>query len=646
MTSGGKQSDVEAGLRTALRYCALAAITMAYGWRYRGTVGHEAGAMLPGALLGMVLCLASGRLDWHRRAAVVGLFAAVGWAWGGSISYMEHTFYVLSASFPDVLYGYTMLFLIGALWAGCGGALLGLALTESRSELECLTRPLVAVCTVFFAVFLYFYFVPEHREVYETITVLHFHDGDWLSATITLLVAAVYWIARPGDRRGTALILSPAVGWWTGYGLLTKLGGLRLAPLHRSESWGGVLGVLIVLILYLVKRENRAALMLCLYGCVGGGLSFALAVFFHNPLVLRWGPFENVNLRIPAWGSAESMFGLLMGLALALGALRLVRGRIAPPIEDRDRGPLDVFSVFVIAVAVSWMNFRRHTARVMRQEPATDQNSMLGLPAESWYLLLGVMVTIPALLLLNQYRRGNRSWAPQSAFGKGAAVTLLLIWVTAGVQLLDGYPTRESLIGNVTFWMSAALATWLLVGFTCRSADAKVPDVDTVAANDGRWQVGWRFVVCCGLIPVVLLGITGLSLAMQDEPPGTRGRLRFGPHAYWRQTARLQGVWDVIGFAANPGAEIDKSGDVPFSEFEFDAYRRAVARSTDVERTESHRWFLKNQYIWLQWSGTTNGHEQRAEVPLQFHEGRLYISWPPHTGSSGNLVLERRDGEK
>ena len=69
----------------AAALCFLCAIIMAFGWGYRGVVGHEGGAMLPGAMLGMAICLASGRQDWYRRAAVAGLFAAVGWAWGGSL---------------------------------------------------------------------------------------------------------------------------------------------------------------------------------------------------------------------------------------------------------------------------------------------------------------------------------------------------------------------------------------------------------------------------------------------------------------------------------------------------------------------------------------------------------------------------------
>ncbi|MDZ4861079.1 MAG: hypothetical protein SGI88_19075, partial [Candidatus Hydrogenedentes bacterium] len=67
--------------------CVLAAVVMAYGWGYRGIVGHEGGAMVPAAMAGLAVCLGSRRADWHRRAAVAGLFAAVGWSWGGSLSY-------------------------------------------------------------------------------------------------------------------------------------------------------------------------------------------------------------------------------------------------------------------------------------------------------------------------------------------------------------------------------------------------------------------------------------------------------------------------------------------------------------------------------------------------------------------------------
>ena len=43
-------------------YVVLAGAIMGYGWGYRGTVGHEAGAMVPGALLGLALEFRDGRL--------------------------------------------------------------------------------------------------------------------------------------------------------------------------------------------------------------------------------------------------------------------------------------------------------------------------------------------------------------------------------------------------------------------------------------------------------------------------------------------------------------------------------------------------------------------------------------------------------
>ncbi len=614
---------------------------MAYGWGYRGTVGHEAGAMVPGALLGLALCLGSNRLDWHRRAAVVGLFAAVGWAWGGMISYMEQTFYVMSDSFPDVLYGYTMLFFIGALWAGCGGAILGMGFTEPRSELERLVRSFVAVCSVFFLVYLYFVLMPEHKDACETLTVRHFHDGDWLSATLTLLVSAVYWMARPKDRRGAALLFRAALAWWIGYGLLTKVGGLRLAPLHRSESWGGVLGVLVFLIVYLIRHKNRAALMLSLYGILGGGIAFAFAVFIRHPLELHWGPFTSPQLHIPAWRTAEVSFGFFMGLAIALGALRLLRGGLSPPCEDIDRAPLDTFAVFVMLVALIWINFRRHAARVLGQSNATSATEFLGLQAGGWYLLTGALVTAPLLYVLYRYRYGDRELVPRSAFGKGVAITMLLVWVTVAGHLTDGHPSRISIIANLCLWLPAAIASCLLISFAAQAARATVPSDARVSASDSRWRVGTRYAVVCALMPVFLLCLTGLSMSMQDGPPGAHGRLRFGPNAYWRKTARLLGTWKAVGMAASLGDAELRPGDLPITHLEFDPYRNVTATSPAGDIDDAHRWFLKNQYTWLGWYAKVAMHPERAEVPLEFRDQRIFIAWPPDTQNEGYLVFER-----
>ncbi|HUW59556.1 MAG TPA: hypothetical protein VMZ06_01015 [Candidatus Bathyarchaeia archaeon] len=604
---------------------ALAAVIMAYGWGYRGTVGHEAGAMVPGALLGLAVSLGSGRPDWQRRAAVAGLFGAIGWAWGGCLSYMEHTSYVLSDSFPNVLYGYAILFFLGALWAGIGGGVLGLALTEPRSELERLIRPFTAIAATFLAAHLCFLFSPRLAEAYETLSVRQFHDGEWLAATIVLVVSGAYWLARPKDRRATALFFWGAAAWWIGYGGLTKLGGLRLAPLHRSESWGGVLGMLVVLLVYLARRQNRAALMLSLYGIVGGGFAFSLAVFFRHPIVVHWGPFTG---NWPQWRVAEVLFGLFMGFAIALGCRRLIRGRIEPAIEDTPRAPLDVYAVFVMLVALTWMNFRRHAA------PWIDRYDL----SWTWYVLGGVVLTLPVLYVLYRYLRGVRRFVPASAYGKGAAVALALVWLTVAGYAAHDVPSRANLAGYLLLWAPAAIATLLLI----RAPRIQAQSIDdTVARSAGVWRVGRGYAIAWAIAPVFLIAITSLGMTMQDGPPEGGGRKRFGPDAYWRQTARLLGVWEAVGVAEKPGGEPVEPENAPVTRLEFKPNRDVTATMPSGEVVETHQWFLKNQYTWLHWYGRIEKHPEKSELPLEFQGNRLYIALPSPHGAY--TVFERTE---
>ena len=50
------------------------------------------------------------------------MFGALGWSFGGSISYMQVVAYTHSGDSLSVLYGFACLFVIGFLWAALGGA--------------------------------------------------------------------------------------------------------------------------------------------------------------------------------------------------------------------------------------------------------------------------------------------------------------------------------------------------------------------------------------------------------------------------------------------------------------------------------------------------------------------------------------------
>ena len=60
----------------------LAALSLSIGWGIRGNFGHEYGAMIPGALTAIAVCVMSGRKDWRDRVMYFAMFGALGWGFG------------------------------------------------------------------------------------------------------------------------------------------------------------------------------------------------------------------------------------------------------------------------------------------------------------------------------------------------------------------------------------------------------------------------------------------------------------------------------------------------------------------------------------------------------------------------------------
>ncbi|MCC6795449.1 MAG: hypothetical protein IT366_10045 [Candidatus Hydrogenedentes bacterium] len=647
---------MENSSRNNIFMCTLAAIVMAYGWGYRGVVGHEGGAMVPGAMLGLAVCIASRRADWQRRAAVAGLFGAVGWSWGGSLSYMEHTMFAVSDSFPDVLFGYAMLFFCGALWAGIGGAILGLAFTLKRSQLKSFARVFVTMCAAFLTVYLYFFFNEPVKEAYEQITVDHFHDGEWLAALIVLVVSIVHGVARKKDRHAAFLFFLCALAWWNFYLLFTKFGGLVLAPPFRSESWAGVLGILFVLVVYLGRTKNSAALMLCRYGIIGGGLAFMLAVFVRHPVRVSWGPFSTIGSQLPQWlisgeawkltsiGSqlpqwkiAEESFGLFMGIAIAIGISRLERGNLAPAEDDTPRKPLDIFAAFVMLVALMWVNLRRAPMDWLHRYKVVTNEPFFGLMPWHWFTLGGAVITAVVLYALWLYSRDRLVIAPASAHGKAALILVLLIWITmigSFGQTFAGGSGAENYLVNGSFIVLGAIAT----AMTLRKPILHDPSHNLISMSDPTWRVGPRFGVMCAISVAALFGVTGLSMAMQDGPV-EGARLRFGPNAYWIEQSAMIGRWRVMGLTSSIASNQTDTSDIDVTYIEFLKSRNVVLTLRDgTEVRQLHRWHYMNSMTHLDWNDLSKDSATHHEVAIVLREGMMFIPWPP-AGPGGKYLM-------
>ncbi len=218
----------------------LCAVALSIGWGIRGNFGHEYGAMMPGALAAIAGCCLSGRKDWLDRVAYFGMFGGLGWAFGGSASYMQVISYTHSGHLPSQIYGYAGLFVLGFLWAAMGGAGTAFAATASREQLTSIFRPLGWI----FAFWLVYNVGLLEFEQWEAgvaddtwkrhESLIYWFDTDWLEAFVAILALCCLDLWNRRGAKAGRLALFAAAGLaagWAGQRLL-ELAGLA-APLGR-----------------------------------------------------------------------------------------------------------------------------------------------------------------------------------------------------------------------------------------------------------------------------------------------------------------------------------------------------------------------------------------------------------------------------
>jgi hypothetical protein len=207
----------------------LAMLSLSIGWGIRGNYGHEFGAMIPGALCAIAVCLMSGREDWRSRVPFFAFFGASGWAFGGSMSYMVTMSYAQSGHLPSQLYGFFVVFMIGFLWASLGGAGTAYAAVEDRERLTAFFRPLCWVLAIWT---LGYFFEHDLVRWYESIERLaagaelrearqrnpfYWFDSSWLETGSALIALCLFDLWDRRFRRGWLLFMFGAAGAAAGW---------------------------------------------------------------------------------------------------------------------------------------------------------------------------------------------------------------------------------------------------------------------------------------------------------------------------------------------------------------------------------------------------------------------------------------------
>jgi len=496
----------------------LSGLAMSVGWGFRGDYGHEAGAMVPGALLGLAICLASGRPDWWRRSIIMAFCGAVGWAFGGQMSYGRVIGYTASSSLADVAYGYGCLFLIGGLWAGTGTAILAVSVTQSRSYLERFAGPLVALWLVWFAM--------DISGLTEWLVERwYLHDTDWFAALSVLLAAGIYALLIPRSRPACFLIMLLAGGWWAGYIILTCLLGLHMTP-PRSDNWSGCVGLFVAVVFYLIHRKNRAALQVTLFGFLAGGTGFAVGDFFNMLGRAQWGPVSRFEALqgLDYWKWMEQLFGLIMGIGVGLVFLRWLRPKLAPPDEDQSSEGLNTVGLIFLLIVMMWANLHKNVLNWAKGGHIPEK--LFGIPAEWWFLLIGLILLALILLAIFRRQRKDLPLAPAGDFGRSQLLFLIILWIAiagAFTQALPGMAGKGVFFVHVTFWITAGICSLIVLGL---SGKAKAVSEAHITASDQFWKPGLRYWISWLLVPVLIIMLAYLTVASHDEPlPGSH--LRF-----------------------------------------------------------------------------------------------------------------------
>lgn len=509
----------------AVRLVLLSALAMSVGWGFRGDFGHETGAILPGALLGLAIVMASGRADWQRRATLVAMFCGLGWAIGGQMSYGIVIGYTGWSSLGDVAYGYASLFLIGALWGGIGAAALALSLTWPRSDLARFAWPLLAVGVVWLALDLSGWTAKLHEPERNPLAARwNAFDVDWLAA-LSALAVSLPLIAIPACRRAALVISILCVGWLAGFFLLVDLAGLRMTP-PRSDNWAGCVGLFVAILIYLIVTRQRMALVLVSAGLLAGGFGFAIGDFWHMLGRGKWGPFGSWELLAGQnyWKWMEQFFGLVMGFGVALAILPLLRAPLEEADDDASRGAIDFVALLFLLVLIPWTTLGQNVER-WRQDGYLP-NEFLRVEIHWWMLGAAILVASVIGLAVIQRHRGALALAPESPLGRAQWLFLILLWgFLAGdfARALPGMKEPGLFSVHLSFWITAGLAS--LLALSIGEPDEDEPAEPGIPPDDPSWRFGWTHYALWIAVPIVIFALAWLTVASHEGPlPHSRPR--------------------------------------------------------------------------------------------------------------------------
>jgi hypothetical protein len=497
----------------------LTALSLWLGWGIRGNFGHEYGAMMPGALAAMAAVLLSGRDDWQRRIVYFAMFGALGWSFGGSISYMQVVAYTHSGDSASVLYGFACLFVIGFLWAALGGAGTALPAVVDQVFLNSLFLPMAAVFLLW-----WLQGVVIEPALKQHGFELFWYDTDWMAATLALVAAIFAWAVRRRLDFGNSLILHLAAGWWAGFLVLVLLLRLHMTP-PRGDNWAGCMGMTVGLLWYCRQTGLHELARAAVYSGFIGGIGFAAASMLK--LVEVTSGYQT------NWHSIlEQTTGLFNGIGIAVVVAALAR-RTRPLADLPDHRPwTEPFALGFVLLGITYLNLRKNVGQWVDAKSMPAE--MAGLSAWAWFNWGYAALAVALVVLWMRHSRRPLAVVPPTWSGKGQILYLgLLWWLVAGnfERALVAF-RPERLVTEGVLYLVALACTLVLLLAPGQTGELTKLEAGTPAAR-GRSRLAAT--VAVGLIAATLSILADWAIVRAIY--GDRFAGHAGLHTRFRTTA-------------------------------------------------------------------------------------------------------------
>lgn len=129
----------------------LAGVTLAAGMALMGSLDRGHASLAAGALLGVAVCIMSGRADWRGRVVYFAFFGALAWRLGACMPLDTVVAYVHSGDLASQVFGLFCLFLMGWIWAGLTSAAIAFPAVAGQTRVTKVMQPLLFFLVVWYA---------------------------------------------------------------------------------------------------------------------------------------------------------------------------------------------------------------------------------------------------------------------------------------------------------------------------------------------------------------------------------------------------------------------------------------------------------------------------------------------------------------